>query len=142
MPVQRGGVRRGRRANQQQPQVNNVNNNINQIPIVEAGIATRTRRRRAAAAAAAAAAVPVNDNVGGLPPAAAVAAELVVAGKEEAIPAEKREEVGDKLMVMNDQGSGGKSPDKGQAADDDANAAPLPERVSLSNSHQCSHDAA
>ncbi|XP_019194625.1 PREDICTED: casein kinase 1-like protein HD16 isoform X2 [Ipomoea nil] len=141
MPVQRGGVRRGRRVNQQ-PQVNdNNNNNNNQHPIEEAGIATRTRRRRAAAAAAAAAAlVPINDNVGGLPPAAAAAEELVVAGKVEAIPAvNNREEVGDKLMVMNDQGGGGgggagKSADKGQAADDDANAAPLPEKVQVGDS--------
>nr|GME09241.1 casein kinase 1-like protein HD16 isoform X1 [Ipomoea batatas] len=135
MPVQRGGVRRGRRVNQQ-PQ---ENENNNQNPIEEAGIATRTRRRRAAAAAAAAAAVvPINDNVGGLPPPAAAAAseEVVVAGKVEAIPAvNNRVEVGDKLMVMNDQGGGGgKSVDKGQAADDDANAAPLPERVQVGDS--------
>nr|XP_027125660.1 casein kinase 1-like protein HD16 isoform X2 [Coffea arabica] len=140
MPVLRSGVRRGRRRKQQeqeaaeeegqraqQQQQQQVNNQVE-----DEGIATRTRGRRAAAAAAeaaAAAAVAVDEN---LAAAAAPAAE-VRGVEEEAVPGEGREEGGDKAN-MDDYNSGGKSNDKGHAADDEGTLAPLPERVQVGGS--------
>ncbi|XP_027168018.1 casein kinase 1-like protein HD16 isoform X1 [Coffea eugenioides] len=140
MPVLRSGVRRGRRRKQQeqeaaeeegqraqQQQQQQVNNQVE-----DEGIATRTRGRRAAAAAAeaaATAAVAVDEN---LAAAAAPAAE-VRGVEEEAVPGEGREEGGDKAN-MDDYNSGGKSNDKGHAADDEGTLAPLPERVQVGGS--------
>lgn len=139
MPVLRSGVRRGRRRKQQeqeapeeegqgaQQQQQQVNKQVE-----EEGIATRTRGRRAAAAAAeaaAAAAVAVDENL-----AAAAAPTAEVRGvEEEAVPGEGREEGGDKAN-MDDYNSGGKSNDKGHAADDEGTLAPLPERVQVGGS--------
>ncbi|XP_075505197.1 casein kinase 1-like protein HD16 [Primulina tabacum] len=138
MPVLRGGVRRGRRGKQQQqqPSHNDINQNPNEniIPVVEenAAIATRTRRRRRAeAAAAVAVAEPVDDKV-----VAAVAAvevrEVEDQGERVLEQPERIEEVGEKLM--DDYGSGGKSADKGNAADDELAATPIPERVQVGGS--------
>lgn len=134
MPVQRGRIR-GRRGKQQPPppplpnNVDNLNNNniinLNQenninTPGVEetAAIATRTRRRRAAAAVAA----PVDANI----VAAVPAPEVKVVEDKKRVVEEKREEVGEKAMDEFD--SGGKSPEKGNGADDELSA-PVPEKV-------------
>ncbi|XP_073140299.1 casein kinase 1-like protein HD16 isoform X2 [Henckelia pumila] len=137
MPVLRSGVRRGRRGKQQQqqPPHNDINQNPDKdiIPVVEenAAIATRTRRRRAEAAAAVAVAEPVDDKV-----VAAVAAvevrEVEEQGERVLEQPERIEEVGEKLM--DDYGSGGKSPDKGNAGDDELAATPIPERVQVGGS--------
>ncbi|XP_075523388.1 casein kinase 1-like protein HD16 [Primulina tabacum] len=137
MPVLRSGVRRGRRGKQQQqqPPHNDINQNPNKdiVPVVEenAAIATRTRRRRAEAAAAVAVAEPVDDKV-----VAAVAAvevrEVEEQGERVLEQAERIEEVGEK--PMDDYGSGGKSPDKGNAGDDELAATPIPERVQVGGS--------
>ncbi|XP_073056246.1 casein kinase 1-like protein HD16 [Primulina eburnea] len=137
MPVLRSGVRRGRRGKQQQqqPPHNDINQNPNKdiVPVVEenAAIATRTRRRRAEAAAAVAVAEPVDDKV-----VAAVAAvevrEVEEQGERVLEQPERIEEVGEK--PMDDYGSGGKSPDKGNAGDDELAATPIPERVQVGGS--------
>ncbi|KAI5651244.1 hypothetical protein M9H77_37249 [Catharanthus roseus] len=138
MPVLRNGARRGRRgkkqkeegreekaAEEQQQQPN--------IQIQEQGIATRTRRRRAAAAAAAVAEeapVAADENlvvaVPGVPE--AEAREI----REEAVAGQEREENVEK--PMDDYESGGKSNDKGNAADDEGMNGPIPERVQVGGS--------
>lgn len=138
MPVLRGGVRRGRRGKQKQEreqplQINdgdNIGNNrkreddkIRQPAEENAAIATRTRRRRAAAAAVAA---PVDDKIVAAAEAAA-APEVKEVEEVKRVSEEEREEVGEKPMDEYD--SGGKSPDKGNAADDELASAPLPEKV-------------
>lgn len=136
MPVQRGRIR-GRRGKQQPPplpnnvdNLNNNNNNQNQenninTPGVEetAAIATRTRRRRAAAAVAA----PVDANI----VAAVPAPEVKVVEEKKRVVEDKREEVGEKAMDEFD--SGGKSPEKGNGADDELSA-PVPEKVQVGGS--------
>ncbi|KAH6758146.1 Protein kinase family protein [Perilla frutescens var. frutescens] len=145
MPVLRGGVRRGRRGKQQQPEQplqnnndddDNVNNNNNRNqdnnkssqPAEEnAAIATRTRRRRAAAAVAA----PVDDKVVAAAEAAAAPEEVKEVEEKKRVLEERKEEVGEKPMDEYD--SGGKSPDKANAADDEGSA-PLPEKVQVGGS--------
>lgn len=139
MPVLRSGVRRGRRRKQQEQEAageegQRVQQQQQQVnhQLEEEGIATRTRGRRAAAKAAeaaAAAAVAVDEN---LAEAAAPAAE-VRGVEEEAVPGEGKEVGGDKAN-MDDYNSGGKSNDKGHAADDEGTLAPLPERVQVGGS--------
>ncbi|KAG8380012.1 hypothetical protein BUALT_Bualt07G0149300 [Buddleja alternifolia] len=132
MPV---GVRRGWRRNQKHPAPRNNDNNIdhnqekdnnNQAVEENAAIATRTMRRRAAAVAVVA--PPVDDNIVA---AAAAAKAKEVEKREETVLEERREEVGEKPMDEYD--SGGKSPDKGNAGDDElASPIPEPKRSNLS----------
>ncbi|KAL2493143.1 Protein kinase family protein [Abeliophyllum distichum] len=132
MPVLRGGVRRGRRG-EQQPLPNNNNNNQNQNnhnsgAIEEnAAIATRTRRRRAAAAAVA---TPVDDNIAAAPAAANEIREVPQREERVLEQPERREQVGER--PMDDCGSGRKSTDKDNA--DESAGAPLPERVQVGGS--------
>ncbi|CAJ1951093.1 unnamed protein product [Sphenostylis stenocarpa] len=143
MPVLRNGARRGRGAAKQQAR--------QQVPVAEGeAIATRTRRRRAAAAAAA---VPKSNNNNNdnnnnkqqqqhQPEQVLVVNEnLVVAAKEEenrglgegvGAGGAQREEVGEKEMVGND--SGGRSNDKANAGEDDANTPQVPQKIQVSNS--------
>lgn len=135
MPVLRNGARRGRRGKKQKEEGREEKAAEEQqqqpkIQIQEQGIATRTRRRRAAAAAAAVAEeapVAADENlvvaVPGVPE--AEAREI----REEAVAGQEREENVEK--PMDDYESGGKSNDKGNAADDEGMNGPIPERVLL-----------
>ncbi|XP_027344757.1 casein kinase 1-like protein HD16 [Abrus precatorius] len=130
MPVLRSGVRRGRAAAKQQQQQE-------QSPVEGEAIATRTRRRRAAAAAAAVprnnkqqqAAAVVNENVVVL-----AAKEEENRGLEEGVGGggAEKEEVGEKEMDEYD--SGGRSNDKANAGEEDANAPQVPQKVQVGNS--------
>lgn len=138
MPVLRGGVSKGRAAENQQ--------NFE----ADEGIATRTRRRRAAAAAAAVAQPKKNtrqakgaaaENL-----ATAVAEEegqhnrllevgLRTAGGGGGGGGEEKEEVGEK--PMDEFNSRGRSAGKAHAAEEEGSTAPLPEKVYLRISFLC-----
>ncbi|KAI6671881.1 hypothetical protein NL676_006766 [Syzygium grande] len=130
MPVLRGGVSKGRAAENQQ--------NFE----ADEGIATRTRRRRAAAAAAAVAQPKKNtrqakgaaaENL-----ATAVAEEegqhnrLLEVGLRTAGGGEEKEEVGEK--PMDEFNSRGRSAGKAHAAEEEGSTAPLPEKVQVGGS--------
>ncbi|KAK3410914.1 casein kinase 1-like protein HD16 [Eucalyptus grandis] len=136
MPVPRGGASKGRAAENRR--------NLE----ADEGIATRTRRRRAAAAAAVAVAQPKKsarrakgaaaENL-----AAAVADEerqqnrlsevgLRTAGGGGGGGGEEREEVGEK--PMDEFNSKGRSGGKANAAEEEGNTAPLPEKVQVGGS--------
>ncbi|TKY64449.1 Casein kinase I isoform alpha [Spatholobus suberectus] len=143
MPVLRSGVRRGRAAAKQQEQ--------QQSPEEGEAIATRTRRRRAAAAAAA---VPKSNNNNNNnnnnkqqqeQEQVVVNENVVVAAKEEenrgleegvgvgvGVGGAEKEEVGEKEMGRYD--SGGRSNDKANAGEDDANTPQVPQKIQVGNS--------
>ncbi|KAJ9692272.1 hypothetical protein PVL29_011369 [Vitis rotundifolia] len=133
MPVLRSGVRRGRpagAANQQEQREAN--------PIEGEAIATRTRRRRAAAEAPKNRQQPaIDENL------AAAGAAAQVRGKEEdgrrldearvgGAGGAQNDEVGKKKM--DDFDSGGRSPEKAHAGEDEGSTAPLPEKVQVGGS--------
>lgn len=115
----RGGARRGRRGKVNQQNTNNLDNK-NQA--VEGTIATRTRRRIAAAAAVEA---PVDEKTNIIGAVAAGVAEVRVV-EEERVVLDKKEDI--RENPMDEYDSGGKSPEKGNAGDDDL-PSPLPEKV-------------
>lgn len=129
MPVPGGGVGRGRgRKQKQQPLRNNIND-YNQGVEENEAIATRTRRRRRAAAAAAVAA-PIDVNIVAAAEPAAAPAVNAVGEKRRALEG-RREVAGEK---MDDNDSGGKSPDKPIVGDDELAAAPVPDKVQVGGS--------